>query len=196
MHMNYFMLLSQHWKKKYSNHCLRCSIFFINCCMVLRTAGFYCVCLALGLFIFCCQKNFQECSAVRILTWRHQSMLAGIAESVIRPAVSHMARVYFHIGALSCITSIFWAVKLSELKTDHSPLLYTEVWNAESFSFLSLIWCSTDKESAQLCPHKFLLHLVTIKNSCHSAKWPRRMTPYSETADRINIEILCLPCYR
>jgi hypothetical protein len=150
----------------------------------------------LDYLFFVAKKNFQECSAVRILTRRHQSMLAGIAESVIRPAVSHMARVYFHIGALSCIASNFRAVKSSELKTDHSPLSYMEVWNAESFSFLSLIWCSADKESAQLCPHKFLLHLVTIKNSCHNAKWPRRMTPYSEIADRSNIEILCLPCYR
>jgi hypothetical protein len=123
-------------------------------------------------------------------------MLAGRAESVICPAMSHMARVYFHIGALSCIASDFLAVKLSELKTDHSLLSYAEDWDAESFSFLSLIWCSDDKESAQLCPHKFLLHLVIIKNSCHDAKWPRRMTPYSEIADGINIEILCLPCYR
>jgi len=66
-------------------------------------------------------------------------MLASIAESVMCPAVSHMARVYFHIGALSCITFDFLAVKLSELKTGHSPLSNTEVWNAESFSFMSLI---------------------------------------------------------
>ena len=64
-------------------------------------------------------------------------MLAGIAESVMFPAVSRMARVYFHIGALSCIASDFLADKLSELKTDHSPLCDTEVWNAESFSFMS-----------------------------------------------------------
>jgi len=37
-------------------------------------------------------------------------MLAGITESVICPAVSHMARVYFYIGALSCIASNFRAV--------------------------------------------------------------------------------------
>jgi hypothetical protein len=61
-------------------------------------------------------------------------MLAGIAESVMCLAASHMARIYFHIGALSCITSYFLAVKLPELKTDH-PLL-TQVWNAQSFSLL------------------------------------------------------------
>jgi len=66
-------------------------------------------------------------------------MLASIAESVMCPDVSHMASVYFHIGALSCITSDFLPVKLSELKTDHSPPSNTEVWNAESFSFMSLI---------------------------------------------------------
>jgi hypothetical protein len=66
-------------------------------------------------------------------------MLAGIDESVMCPAVSHMTRVYFHIGALSCITSDFLAVKVSELTTDHSPLSNTEVWNAESFSFMSVI---------------------------------------------------------
>jgi hypothetical protein len=65
-------------------------------------------------------------------------MLAGIAESVMCPAVSHMARVYFHIGTFSCIASNFLAVKSSELKTDHSPLSNTEVWNAESSSFMSL----------------------------------------------------------
>lgn len=37
-------------------------------------------------------------------------MLAGIAESLMCPAVSHMARVYFHMGALSCIASDFLAV--------------------------------------------------------------------------------------
>ena len=66
-------------------------------------------------------------------------MLAGVAESVMCAAVSHMARVSFHIEALSCITSDFLAVKLSELKTDSSPLSDTKVWNAESFSLMSLI---------------------------------------------------------
>jgi len=61
-------------------------------------------------------------------------MLASIAESVMCPAVSHMARVYFHTGALTCITSSFLAVKLSELKTDHSSLSNTEVWNAEALA--------------------------------------------------------------
>jgi len=34
---------------------------------------------------------------------------------------------------------------------------------------------------------------VRVKNSCHNERWPRRMPPYSEIAEKINIEILYLP---
>jgi hypothetical protein len=58
-------------------------------------AGFHFMCLALELYIFVV-KMLHDYTAVQILTWRHQSMLAGIAESVMCPAASHMASIYFH----------------------------------------------------------------------------------------------------
>lgn len=85
------------------------------------------------------KEKFRDYTAVQVLTWRYQSLLAGIAESVMCPALSHMARVYFHKGALSCIMSDLLAVKLSELRTDHLPLSNTEAWNAESFRFMPLL---------------------------------------------------------
>jgi hypothetical protein len=93
----------------------------------------------LDYIFFVAKEKFHKYTAVQMVNCGHQSMLADIAEAVKCPAVSHMARVHFHIGALSCIRSGFMELKLSEHETYHSLLSDTEVWSAQSFSFMSLI---------------------------------------------------------
>jgi hypothetical protein len=71
---------------------------------------------------FVAKEKFSNCTIIHVVNCAHKSMLAGIVEVVKCPAASHMARVHFHTGALSCIRSGFLELKLLEHETDHSPL--------------------------------------------------------------------------
>lgn len=55
-------------------------------------------------------------------------------------------------------------------------------------------FCGLQRECICESPHRFF-YTLRLKNSCHEAKWPSNMTPYSEISEKIKIEMSYLPCH-